>query len=90
MLASAETNGFTVKSWTLALPVDVDGPETKWWDDWRKTTQRKTGVVIELWPAATVESPLRKPELAGVRQQFLGIAPGETLIERMVADLLSP
>lgn len=86
VLAAAEKNGFKVKSWTLALPVDLDGPETKWWDNWRRKAQRTTGVVIELWPAASVESLLLKPDLAGVRQQFFGIAPGEALVERMVAD----
>ena len=86
VLKAAEANDFAVKSWTLALPVDLDGPETKWWDGWRKKTQRERGVVIDLWPAATVEGLLLKPDLAGVRQQFFGIAPGEALVERMVAD----
>jgi len=83
---SAAREGFKVASWTLAIPVDLDGPATKWWDGWRTRTQRTSGVAIELWSGAHVEGLLRKPDLAGVRQQFFGRAPGEHATERSVRD----
>jgi hypothetical protein len=86
LLQAANHHSFKVAGWTLALPKDLDGPATKWWDGWKLRTQRTTGVVIELWPGSTVERLLAKPDLAGVRQQFFGLAPGEGIVERTVLD----
>lgn len=83
---AADRHRFKVAGWTLALPTDLDGPATKWWDRWRLKKQHETEVVIDLWPGSTVESLLRKTDLAGVRQQFFGLAPGEGLVERVVLD----
>jgi hypothetical protein len=83
---AADGHGFKVAGWTLAVPTDLDGPATKWWDRWKSKNQRETGIVIELWPGSTVESLLRKLDLAGVRQQFFGLTPGERLVERTVLD----
>jgi hypothetical protein len=74
---AADRQQFKVASWILAIPTDLDGPATKWWEGWRAKQQRETGIVIDLWPGSTVESFLRKDDLAGVRQQFFGLAPGE-------------
>ncbi len=84
--ASAARECFTVASWTLAIPVDLDAPATTWWDRWKARTQRTTGVAVELWSGAHLEGLLRKPDLAGVRQQFFGLAPGEHATERSVRD----
>ncbi len=83
---AATKRGFKVSSWTLALPVDLDGLATKWWDGWKKREHRKTGIVIDLWPGETIQTYLRKPDLAGVRQQFFGLAPGEVPVERTIID----
>lgn len=83
---AADRHGFKVAGWTLAIPTDLDGPATKWWDRWRLKKQRETGIVIELWPASTVESLLCKTDLAGIRQQFFGLAPSEQPVERTVLD----
>lgn len=83
---AADDRGFKVASWTLALPIDLDGPATKWWDGWRKRQQRDTKIVVDLWPGSRVESLVGKPDLVGVRQQFFGVAPGEALVERTVVE----
>ena len=83
---AADRHRFKTAGWTLALPSDLDGPGTKWWDRWRAKKQRETGIVIDLWPGSRLESLLRKPDLTAVRQQFFGHAPGEALVERTVLD----
>lgn len=86
LLAAADRQGFKMAGWTLAIPTDLDGPATKWWDGWKSRKQNETGLVINLWPGSTVESLLCKADLAGVRQQFFGVAPGEGLVQRAVLD----
>ena len=83
---AAATNGFKVASWTLAVPVDLDGPATKWWDGWKSRNQRSTGIAIDLWPCSHIENLLIKPDFAGVRQQYFGLQPGETAVERTVME----
>jgi hypothetical protein len=86
VMKAAEREGFRVASWTLVVSTDLDGPATKWWDGWRKRTERTSKVAIDLWPGSHVEGLLRKPDIAGVRQQFFGLAPGERPAERTVED----
>ncbi|MGE0057711.1 MAG: hypothetical protein AB7T32_06980 [Dehalococcoidia bacterium] len=83
---AANERGFKVASWTLAVPINLDGPATKWWDGWSKRQQRDTKIVIDLWPGSRVESLVGKPDFVGVRQQFFGVTPGEALVERTVVD----
>jgi hypothetical protein len=83
---AADARGFKIASWTLAIPVDMDGPTTQWWDRWKKRTENATGITIELWPKAHIEHLLIKEDFADVRHQYFGYAPGEPVDERDVAD----
>ncbi|MHA6784714.1 hypothetical protein ACVGOW_27505 [Pseudonocardia saturnea] len=46
---SAARNGYRLQAWTLAIPVALDGPMNQWWEGWKKRTEKKENVVIELW-----------------------------------------
>jgi len=46
---AAAKNGYKVTTWTLCIPVALDGPMTKWWSGWKKRTSKADNVVIELW-----------------------------------------
>jgi hypothetical protein len=83
---AAATHGFIVASWTLAVPVDMDGPTAQWWDGWQKKVGRDTSIAIELWPRVHIEHLLVKADFADVRHQFFGYAPGEPLGERPIDD----
>lgn len=86
VLDAAEKHGFQISSWTLALPLDMSPSATKWWDGWKSRTERKTGITIVLWSGSHIENLLIKEDLAEVRQQYFGLAPGEGLREREIED----
>jgi hypothetical protein len=84
--SAAGQHGFKVASWTLALPIDLDGDESKWWEGWKRRTERKSGAVVDLWTGSYVEHLLRQDDFASVRQQFFGLARDERPIERTLQD----
>jgi len=83
---AADQHGFTIDSWTLAVPIDFDGPSTQWWDRWKSRAQKTTGITIELWDGSHIEDLLRKEDFKDVRQQWFGWAPSEIPTERPIAD----
>jgi hypothetical protein len=86
----AELKGFAVDSWTLVVPIELSGDETKWWENWSKKQRRETGIPIELLTGPELELTLLKPDLAPVRQQFFGVSPGEQPVLREVAQPEDP
>jgi hypothetical protein len=50
----------------------MDGPTTKWWDDWKERQQKRTGVAIELWDETELRSLLSTEVAEPVRHEFYG------------------
>ncbi len=44
---AATREGYTLDSWTLCIPRTLDGPESKWWANWKRN-RAKDGVLFEL------------------------------------------
>jgi hypothetical protein len=63
-----ETSKFTLRSWTLCIPLDMDTDEKLWFDKW---AAKQTGVVINpVWSAAKLEGLLYEPKNRGVKEEF--------------------
>lgn len=45
---AATEHGYTIATWTLSIPCQLDGPSTKWWLGWKARTSKADNVVIEL------------------------------------------
>ena len=86
----AARKGFVADSWILAVPCQLSGDETQWWVRWAKKQQRETGVTISLWDGPHIERLLLKPDLAPIRQQFFGRAPGEPVAARPITEPPDP
>lgn len=70
----AKDQGHALRQWILCVPSDMDGPTTKWWDNWKARQQKSTGVSINLWDANRLRSYLISPDAAHVRRHFYGPA----------------
>jgi hypothetical protein len=65
-----ESTDFTLKRWTLCLPVDLSVPERQWFEGWRET-QKASGVIIDdPWGASILEGLLRKDKNKGLRDDY--------------------
>jgi hypothetical protein len=69
-LRAAGQHGYKLKSWTLCLPIELDGPSLSWWQGWAKRTETADGVVIELWTAGTLRRRLMDDEATRVRRYY--------------------
>lgn len=67
---AAEREGYQVDAWTLAVPVDLDGDATKWWQRWRRREEKKSGVRIELWSLTHLEGLLLTPDARRIAHHF--------------------
>lgn len=69
----AREHGYTVETWTLCVPWDLDAPERKWWDGRCKAWAKEfPGVVFDLWDAPRLRGMLMSPDAAHVLQEFYG------------------
>jgi hypothetical protein len=75
-LSAAAEEGHVLLSWTLCVPVSMDGPTTKWWDTWKKKQQRDHGLAVELWDETELEGLCLSPEAAAIRRTYFAL--GET------------
>ncbi|MER6169862.1 hypothetical protein [Streptosporangium sp. NPDC001681] len=48
-VSAAKDENYTLTSWTLCMPCNFDGPNEKWWDGWKKRTEKRDNIVIDLW-----------------------------------------
>lgn len=63
--------GYTVDRWVLCVPVSLDPPTMRWWQDWRGRREReRPGISIELWDENKLRSLLITPEASHVRRAF--------------------
>lgn len=77
MKAAAE-NGYTVDAWTLCIPRTLDGPETTWWTNWKKS-RAKLGVVLDLVDEGEIRRRLMVDSAAHVRDYYFNpviVVPG--------------
>ncbi len=59
---------FTVRHWTLCIPLDMGTDEKLWFDEW---AAKQTGVVIDpVWGAAKLEGLLYDVRNRGVKEEF--------------------
>lgn len=83
-LAEARKHEHEVGSWTLCVPCALSGPETKWWNGWRK--RQKDPVDIDLWPAEHLRRMLLSPEAAWIYESYFSDDPADRA-RRKVYDL---
>lgn len=69
---AAHREGHTLLSWTLSIPVSMDGPTSKWWDKWRGQKQREYSVAIQLWDETELEGLCLAPEAVAIRSSYFG------------------
>ncbi|MFF2275586.1 hypothetical protein [Agromyces sp. NPDC058126] len=69
-LRAAAKHGYVLKSWTLCLPIELDGPNLSWWQRWARRTEAADGVGIELWTAGTLRRRLMDDEATKVRLYY--------------------
>jgi hypothetical protein len=67
---AATKNGYRLAAWTLCIPIDMDGPETQWWDRWKRKQEREHGVTISLWDKTKLDQLLRSPDAAEIDAEF--------------------
>lgn len=69
-LKCAKREGYTLASWTLCIPVDLDGPTEKWWLGWKKKKEKDDGVTIELWSAMRLRRLLQSEDARELREYY--------------------
>lgn len=70
--AAADSWGYQIKWWTLALPSELEVPDLKRWRAWVKAMKKETGVTVVLWTASTIRRHLLSREGEAVRREHLG------------------
>lgn len=55
-----------VARWTLCIPIELNVPETQWWQKWRKREGARWGCHIELWSRSDFVGFHGRPDLSGV------------------------
>ncbi|MFJ9624683.1 serine/threonine protein kinase [Streptomyces sp. NPDC101181] len=69
-LKCAKREGYTLTSWTLCIPVDLDGPTEKWWLGWKKKKEKDDGVTIVLWNAMRLRRLLQSEDAREIREYY--------------------
>lgn len=72
-IKSAKEQGHTISQWVLCIPVSMDGPTTKWWDNWKRKNAKSSGIPIELWDETRLQQLLMTPEARNVRSTYYEI-----------------
>ncbi len=67
-----ENNNFTVKRWTLCLPVDLSEEETAWFSTWkhRQTTEFLEASQIDWWGESVLRQLLLQPKNSGIKEAY--------------------
>ena len=58
-----ESTKFTMKRWTLCVPIDLSTKEFEWWSKWKAEREQKTGIPMELWDGSYLLNLLRDQKL---------------------------
>ncbi|WP_329101354.1 serine/threonine-protein kinase [Micromonospora sp. NBC_01699] len=67
---NASQHGYHVQEWVLCVPSSLDPQMTRWWDGWRQTQTRLTGVRLVLWDETGLRSQLMQPAARYVRRAY--------------------
>ncbi len=67
-----ENGNFTVKRWTLCLPIDLSEEETSWFTRWKhqQATDFLTADGIDWWGESTLRQLLLQPKNAGIKEAY--------------------
>ncbi|MFF6891298.1 hypothetical protein ACFY8Z_11685 [Streptomyces microflavus] len=69
-LACAKREGYTLATWTLCIPRNLDGPNEKWWAGWKKGKEKSDGVKIALWNQAQLRRLLLSEDATQIRSYY--------------------
>jgi hypothetical protein len=70
-------HGYVVDRWVLCVPISLDPPAMRWWQDWQARREREhPGIIIELWDENKLRSMLITPEASHVCRAFYGPSSG--------------
>ncbi|MYX32251.1 MULTISPECIES: serine/threonine protein kinase [unclassified Streptomyces] len=69
-LACAVREGYILASWTLCIPVNLDGPTEKWWKGWKGRMEKRDNVTIELWNALRLRRILQSEDARQIREYY--------------------
>lgn len=67
--AAATREGYTLDAWTLCIPRTLDGPESKWWANWKRN-RAKDGVHLDLMDEGEIRRRLMAPGAEHVRAHY--------------------
>ncbi|WP_129308172.1 serine/threonine protein kinase [Streptomyces sp. L2] len=66
----AKREGYVLASWTLCIPVNLDGPTEKWWLGWKGRMEKRDGVTIELWNELRLRRILQSEDARRIREYY--------------------
>ncbi|WP_338684001.1 hypothetical protein QD712_26015 [Streptomyces acidiscabies] len=69
-VACAEREGYSLSTWTLCMPRNLDGPNEKWWTDWKKKKEKSDGVKIVLWNQVQLRRLLLSEDATAIRNYY--------------------
>jgi hypothetical protein len=75
VVAKAAEHGFTLERWVLCAPASMDTRTRQWWEGWKETHERDTGVAIDLWDENVLRELLLTEEAAAVYEEYYGTRP---------------
>lgn len=67
--AAATREGYALDSWTLCIPRTLDGPESKWWANWKRN-RSKDNVHFDLMDEGEIRRRLMAPGAEHVRAHY--------------------
>lgn len=67
---AARANGYTIASWTLCVPCEMDGPMLTWWEGWKKRTSKADTLTVSLETAGRLRRRLQASAAADVRNHY--------------------
>src|ERR1700761_8244377 len=70
-MRNAARQGYIVDRWTLCVPLSLDAPTLRWWQDWQARREREhPGMSGELWDETRLPSLLIPPQAIHVRRAY--------------------
>lgn len=59
LVKASQREGFEVRRWTLCIPIDLSGPEHRWWLGFKRKFETTVGIECELWAARQIRTAPR-------------------------------
>lgn len=67
---AAQENGYTIATWTLCIPCELDAPMLTWWEGWKKKTSKADNLTVSLETAGRLRRRLQSAAAADVRNHY--------------------